>query len=408
MEYKSTDKTIIRYHMELAKAMGITLQADLYGLAHERQPQYDGVFLEMLKIADEIGTQVSIMYEPQMHFLRKHDGSLWCAPKCNCNSRDEKIAAITADLKHYLEMIKGRGHLLFRIDNKPVITVFGTHEHDLTSAEWIRIKNALDSAKLPCVLIGDYPGAMTDNNSTAFNGAVAWSLAHPMFLDGLKNRAFTPFSWCVRLNEQDTQRWANSAAKRFGVAIVYLGFDSSGAVQIRNEPLRKISIDRKDFYRQSWEAALKSGFNIIQIASFNDFPEGTNIESDKKIGYELSEMTVDFVNKFKGADLNRNDVQRITESFLGFNKHCNNCEICKSGNPPRLGRILGYEEPTTMDALEILKNIVGLDGAIKNCKNARTAALIVTTRPIPNIPTTLDALEILKKLVAIPNEIDNP
>ena|GEM_PF-3102896 len=83
------------------------------------------------------------------------------------------------------------------------------------------------------------------------------------------------------------------------------------------------------------------------------------------------------------------------------------CSICL-GEILAKGHILGQENVTIFDCLEVLKNLVGMDGAIENCPNALNAALIVANRPIPDTPTIFDALEILKKLVNMDNEIDNP
>jgi hypothetical protein len=81
---------------------------------------------------------------------------------------------------------------------------------------------------------------------------------------------------------------------------------------------------------------------------------------------------------------------------------CNSiCTHC-NGNNRAKGRILGTTaEPTIFDALEIVKSIVGMDNIISKCGNARSAALIVPTRPTPNVPTIFDALEIVKHVVGM-------
>ena len=80
---------------------------------------------------------------------------------------------------------------------------------------------------------------------------------------------------------------------------------------------------------------------------------------------------------------------------------CKVCLVCKSDMLPQSGYILGNDTVTTADALEILKYIVKLPGAISQCNNARKAALIVG-----DTVTTADALEILKHIVKLPNKID--
>lgn len=75
-----------------------------------------------------------------------------------------------------------------------------------------------------------------------------------------------------------------------------------------------------------------------------------------------------------------------------------------------LGRIVdNAQSPSTSDALEILKFIVGLDGAIKQGgegSRALLASLITAESQRNGKPSTADALEILKKIVGLPNLID--
>lgn len=80
---------------------------------------------------------------------------------------------------------------------------------------------------------------------------------------------------------------------------------------------------------------------------------------------------------------------------------CSSCKICESGKTPVQGRITGDAQPQIFDALEILKNLVGMDGAIKKCGNALNAALITKVSQEKGAPTIFDALEILKHLVGM-------
>ena len=89
---------------------------------------------------------------------------------------------------------------------------------------------------------------------------------------------------------------------------------------------------------------------------------------------------------------------------------CGKCEICKPShncdvcqdlpNAGKLGHVLGQENITISDALEILKYIVHLSNTIEVCSKSRTAATI-TGGPIG----TADALEILKFIVGIESKL---
>ena len=82
---------------------------------------------------------------------------------------------------------------------------------------------------------------------------------------------------------------------------------------------------------------------------------------------------------------------------------CEDCDNCaRSPHAGKHGHVLGNENATVNDALEILKYIVGLGNIIATCDNSRKAATIVD-----NAVGVQDALEILKKVVGLPNLIDN-
>ncbi|MCL2037155.1 MAG: hypothetical protein FWG83_07235 [Oscillospiraceae bacterium] len=87
------------------------------------------------------------------------------------------------------------------------------------------------------------------------------------------------------------------------------------------------------------------------------------------------------------------------------------CSCCAADNiyVGKTGHILANETVTIFDALEVLKALVGMDGAIARCGNAKNASRITKeTRAANSNPTIFDVLEILKKLVGMDNEIDNP
>jgi len=80
---------------------------------------------------------------------------------------------------------------------------------------------------------------------------------------------------------------------------------------------------------------------------------------------------------------------------------CNTCKLCTSPPTNTKGRILGEDEPSIFDTLEILKALVGMKGAVTNCSNALNAALITEQSRASGVPSIFDALEVLKHLVGV-------
>ena len=90
------------------------------------------------------------------------------------------------------------------------------------------------------------------------------------------------------------------------------------------------------------------------------------------------------------------------------NERCDKCPICTAGGQAVIGHIKGGSSVGVSDALEVLKDIVGMDNAIDKCEQSRSAALITKAAIVKGEPSVSDALEILKKIVSMPNLIDNP
>ena len=65
------------------------------------------------------------------------------------------------------------------------------------------------------------------------------------------------------------------------------------------------------------------------------------------------------------------------------------------------GRILGGETPGILDALEILKTLIGMESVLEQCGTAYVASLITEDSRTKGEPGIFDALEILKSLIGM-------
>ena len=82
---------------------------------------------------------------------------------------------------------------------------------------------------------------------------------------------------------------------------------------------------------------------------------------------------------------------------------CGTCNICKSGQAPTPGYVLGNDTINIADALEILKYMVRLSSVVDKCNNSFKAAMVISVPPMT--PNTADALEILKFIVGMKSVI---
>ena len=149
---------------------------------------------------------------------------------------------------------------------------------------------------------------------------------------------------------------------------------------------------------------------IVRFESVKPPTLGAHVFSgyDRAVAGYVAEPTLDFPNVPSptiivpvGAKANYQAISQLNRLNIVEGESCN-CDKCATApNAGKLGHVLGNDTVGTSDALEILKYIVKLPGAISSCESSRKAATIMGD----NI-TTADALEILKHIVKLPNKID--
>lgn len=302
--YDSRDRDLLRYHVEIARAAGIDhFLFDLTGhtLAEARRAQglealNEEAFLALLDVVSTPGHELGItaMYEPKVHFL----GWIPAEP-----TLADKKAGIVADLVHLLSGPAMSPNWV-RVDGRPVLFLFRQRVCSpdgsmcLDDADWAEMRAAVVQATgIDPVLVADE----TPASGSVFEGLSRWRLVDPAFL---RYRTFTAArdgvsSWpppspdAVRafaggLAEQ-VRGWVEQGpAGRFGVGVVWPGFDDTGVagwgqpnlvgedglplcVRVAEDPLGR-------FYADTTDAALSAGFDWIQIATWNDWNERTAIE----------------------------------------------------------------------------------------------------------------------------------
>ena len=146
----------------------------------------------------------------------------------------------------------------------------------------------------------------------SFDGMFIWHMWEPKLINANENDAF---NFCTYLNDR-TASWASRKDNRFGRAFVFPGFDDR-PIWGWGEGHREIKITGPKFYKQSWKAAFDHPykFNQIMIATFNDYCEGHNITPDQDRGFELAELTREYINRFKGTNLPAGEIEKIAKAY---------------------------------------------------------------------------------------------
>ncbi|MCH2107027.1 MAG: hypothetical protein MK291_10330, partial [Planctomycetes bacterium] len=300
--YDSRDPAIARYHIRVAAAAGVDhFVFDHLGHTLAEQTRSNGMdalnedsFEVLLDEVDAMdgGFRVAIMYEPKVHFQG------WITSE---ETLAERRAGVVRDLVHYASTY-GRRRGVLRHDGRLVVYVFRNSlewggEGMSAAAWWDALKKVEQSTGERLFLIADNePG-----EASAFEGLSRWSLVSR---DYLRFRTFgdlrhrTP-SWpdpVVGTLEahahgvaSSVRSWAWSEGEgRVAAAVVWPGFDDSGVAGWGGTNLigedglplcvRVAGAMEGAFFATTQAAALDSRPDWIQVATWNDWNELTQIE----------------------------------------------------------------------------------------------------------------------------------
>lgn len=309
--YDSRDRDVMRYHVRLARAMGIdSFVFDHYGHALMRQeasfgiePLIEETYETLLDVCDEPGVdlKVAVMYEPKSHLYGWVIGEPTLA--------DKKLGIID-DLVHLVSTYFARRCVLLH-DGRMVIYVFrntvcspdGTQ--CLGDTDWAEIRAAVELATArPICLIADKPPGATN----PFDGASRWQLValpilqYQTYNDFLAHQPSLPaptvpqlYAHANAVNVVATQWAALDDAHRFTVPLVWPGFDDAGVAGWSSinftgkngQPLclRIAAPLAGAFYATTWSAAFDTGSDWVQIGTWNDWNERTEIEPQWNAAY---------------------------------------------------------------------------------------------------------------------------
>jgi len=300
--YDSRDPAIARYHVRLAQAIGIDhFVYDHLGHTLAEQTRSNGMdalnedsFEVLLDEVDALdgGFRVAIMYEPKVHFLGWISGETTLA---------ERRAGVVRDLIHFASTY-GRRRGVLRHDGRMVVYVFRNSLEwgglGMSSEAWSEAQREVERRT------GERLFLVADNEpeeGSVFEGLSRWSLVSR---DYLRFRTFgdlrhrTP-SWPEasvdtleahsRGVSGSVRSWAwREEEQRVAAAVVWPGFDDSGvagwsSMNLLGEDGLPLCVRVADtmqgaFFATTQAAALETRPDWIQIATWNDWNELTQIE----------------------------------------------------------------------------------------------------------------------------------
>lgn len=281
--YDSSDPAVVAYQVALMKAAGVDgVVIDWYGLGGFKD--YESIHRASLLLVKEIkkaGLRFAVCMEDNIgaRFMKE------------AGMKREEATAKVAEAFIWLEANWLRDEAYVRLEGKPVLLIFGPQY--LQEKEWLVIRRRMTSEPLTYALphLSATPGV---------DGRFVWI---PVY-DG---RTVAPEAWKAEL-----AAWQQGPKEDRRIAAAFPGYHDFYAQAGTRPSYGRIEDRGGATFAESLELAMTSGAPIVQIATWNDYGEGTAIEPTVQQGHRDLETLMRRLRP--GAD--PAELTRITERFL--------------------------------------------------------------------------------------------
>ncbi|MGE9295474.1 MAG: endo-1,3-alpha-glucanase family glycosylhydrolase [Puniceicoccales bacterium] len=283
--YSSDNEAVVRYHFQLAKAVGIDAVFIIwYGPGSDT----DELVPMLLDEAQAAGLKLAICYEEKLNW----------PPYRNPKNRAEIVETATDDLNYILEEYAGHPAYLYRGD-QPFIYQFNfwgegaLGKQNILPDEWSQIFAALHQ-----------PVAYARQNLNPeyhpeIGGAYVWWTADDSYLQD-----FSEFS----------RDMVDAGKMDFFMTMAAPGFDDSGVNGWGHGP-RVTPRNGIDIWEDTFSQAFDGNPEVIQLVTWNDFNEGTAIEPTMEEGYLYLDSLETWIGERTGRAVDLGDNHQPLEQY---------------------------------------------------------------------------------------------
>ncbi len=270
--YDSGDDRVIEYHILLMKVAGVDgVIVDWYGLqSHNDYALLHRNTTRLVEHLDRIGLKFAICYEDQTVTELIKAGRL---------RNDQRVDHVVREIEWLRENWFSKPSYV-RVDGAPLLLSFG--QSGLTDAEW---SACLSKSKSRISYF-----SLHHRRSSAV-GAFDW----PLPKEGFSS---------IQRYYKDAANWQHA------IPVAYPRFVDVYVDAKVGESYGRVEDQSGTFFSRTLELALKSSAQVVQIATWNDWGEGTVIEPSVEYGYrdletiqKLKRQLVDPRFSFQSADL---------------------------------------------------------------------------------------------------------
>ncbi len=271
--YSSHDPEVVDWQIDQAKAHGITGFIVSWWGTSDWDKWHDESLTLLLKRAEQKNFKISIYWE-------KSDGEgQW------------QIQQSIQELSYVLEQ-HAKSSAFLKLNGKPVIFAYGRVIYQVPVASWPAIIEGVRARAGDFVLIAD---GYQESYACLFDGlhtydpaglaSDIWNNLNVTNLGGLRVWAAHHYGNGVKIARDRS---------RISCVMVTPGCDAKKAYKIKEQS------DRLDgqTYRTLWDEALKANPDWITITSWNEWPEGTELEPSLEFGDKYLQITAEYAKRF--------------------------------------------------------------------------------------------------------------
>lgn len=269
--YSARDPSIMDWHIEQAKAHGITgFVVSWWGKA---DPWGDEAFAELLKCAEQKNFKIALYWEQQ----RDTQGLM--------------VQFAVDDLTHVLERY-GKSPAFLKVQSRPIIFVYDRIEWQTPLATLAEIVEKTRAKAGDFALIGH-----------------GYQSSFSYFFDGLHTDYMLEMQlhFLAKQQPEQLQSFREMTARSFTrgtqlarqhsriiCPMIIPGFDNT------KSSAAKVKAERYDgkTYRTMWEEAVKTKPDWVLISSWNEWPEGSEIEPSLELGDQYLKITAEYAKPF--------------------------------------------------------------------------------------------------------------
>ena len=275
--YDGRDRAVLEYHLLTAQAAGIDgFVADWYGPG----TYSDRVFAEMVQAAERYNMKVAICLEEKSFF----------PGYSQAKTRADVLDVMQKQIRHVLDQYAASDAYL-RHNGEPVFFIFNGYG-----------SGPVGSMNLSPEEVANVLGRFTNEPILLVRG---------YFNEAYAGIARGSYLWCDDAKTR-AQFYDGAMASRqhgqldFVVGVASPGFNDTGVNGWGNGP--RVT-DRRGTreYEDNWAEILKRQPDAVQIATWNDFEEGTTVEPTEDYGFNFLTLTEKLAAEYCGIRANLGD-----------------------------------------------------------------------------------------------------